>query len=91
MGGTERGHRCWETLEEIERYLDGELDPTLRSSVERHLSGCNPCTQKTEFRQHLKELVQSKCSERDAPDDLWQKVRALIDTPGPAPPAQGAG
>jgi mycothiol system anti-sigma-R factor len=91
MGGTERGHRCRETLEEIERYLDGEADPALRSSIEHHLSGCNPCTQKTEFRQHLKELVQSKCSERGVPDGLWQKVRALIDTPPPAPPAPGGG
>ena len=88
MAGADRGH-CRETLREIELYLDGELDPAIESLVQHHLSGCNPCTEKTEFRQHLKDLIQSKCAERDLPDGLWQKVQALIDAPGPGPPAAG--
>jgi mycothiol system anti-sigma-R factor len=86
MAGADRGHRCRETLEEIERYLDGELDPAVASLVRRHLFGCSPCMEKTEFRQRLRELVQSKCSERDVPDDLWLKVRAVIDAPLLRPP-----
>jgi mycothiol system anti-sigma-R factor len=87
MAEADRGHRCRETLKEIELYLDGELEPAIESLVQRHLSGCDPCSQKTEFRQHLKDLIQSKCAERDVPQGLWQKVQTLMDAPATGPPA----
>ena len=86
MAGPDRGH-CRETLKEIELYLDGELHPDIVALVQHHLSGCNPCSEKTEFRQHLKVLIQSKCAQRDVPEGLWQKVQALMDAPAPGPPA----
>jgi len=89
MAGAERGHRCQETLEEIEAYLDGELDPAIVALVQHHLSGCGPCSQKTEFRQHLKVLIQSKCAQREVPEGLWQRVQALLDAPAPGSPATG--
>lgn len=46
--------------------------------------------QKTEFRQHVKELIQSRCAERQVPDGLWEKVRTLMDASGPGPPATNA-
>ena len=74
------GPECEETLREIERFLDGELDPGLRAAVDRHLSSCNPCTQRAEFRKHLKELVASKCGLDAMPADLLSRVQALIET-----------
>jgi mycothiol system anti-sigma-R factor len=90
MSGADRGSGCRHTLEQIERYLDGELDPDIESLVQHHLSGCNPCMQKTEFRQHVKELIQSKCAQRQVPDGLWEKVRTLMEAPAPGPPATNA-
>ena len=79
------GPLCQETLKEVERFLDGELDRVVMVRIEEHLSDCNPCMQRTEFRRHLKIMVAEKCTERAAPDDLSRKVRALIrdldDTP----------
>ena len=61
------GPHCEETLREIEAFLDGELDPALRDRVTHHLSDCNPCMQRAEFRKHLKEIVHDKCTEREDP------------------------
>jgi mycothiol system anti-sigma-R factor len=72
------GPLCRETLREIERFLDGELDRVVTVRIEEHLSDCNPCMRRTEFRRHLKVLVAEKCSERRAPDELSRRVRDLI-------------
>ena len=53
------GPDCLETLREIERFLDGELQGDLRSRVQEHLSGCNPCMDRAEFRRHLKAMIAS--------------------------------
>ena len=72
------GPLCQETLKEIERFLDGELDRVVTVRIEEHLSDCNPCMQRAEFRRHLKVMVGEKCSERAAPDALSEKIRDLI-------------
>jgi mycothiol system anti-sigma-R factor len=79
------GPICQETLREIERFLDGELDVSVSTAIEHHLSDCNPCMQRTEFRRHLKVMVSSKCAGDAVPDQLHQKVRDIIrglDIPG---------
>lgn len=73
------GPDCMEALKEIERFLDGELPGDLRIKVQKHLSGCNPCMDRTEFRQHLKDMIASKCSGDTPPPELIVRVRALIE------------
>ena len=72
---------CTETLLEVEAYLDGEVDPALAERIAGHLTDCSPCMDRAEFRKHLKELVQSKCTERAVPDSLVTRIRELIDEP----------
>ena len=72
------GPICQETLREIERFLDGELDVSVNAAIEHHLSDCNPCMQRTEFRRHLKVMVSTKCGGDAVPDQLQQKVRDII-------------
>jgi mycothiol system anti-sigma-R factor len=74
----ECGPDCTETLLEVEAFLDGEVDPALAERITSHLSDCSPCTDRTEFRKHLKELVASRCIERDVPDELRERIRSLI-------------
>jgi mycothiol system anti-sigma-R factor len=74
------GPECQETLREIERFLDREVDDAIRMRVERHLSGCHPCTDRLEFRVHLKALIQDKCSERDVPAGLKDRLRQVLIT-----------
>ena len=78
------GPECEETLREIERFLDGELEPGLRAVIASHLSGCNPCSERAEFRQHVKDLVASKCATDTMPTDLLSRIKAVIDTEGAA-------
>ncbi|MGH9500914.1 MAG: anti-sigma factor family protein [Terriglobales bacterium] len=36
--------RCAEVWQEISNYLDGEVDPGMRTAMEEHFRGCGPCT-----------------------------------------------
>jgi mycothiol system anti-sigma-R factor len=72
------GPNCEETLEEIQRFLDGEVEQHVRIEIEQHLTGCNPCMQRTEFRRHLKIMISSKCSSEVVPADLQAKIMDLI-------------
>jgi mycothiol system anti-sigma-R factor len=74
----ECGSNCEETLAEIQRFLDGELDHPSELSIEQHLTGCNPCMQRTEFRRHLKVMISAKCGGDAVPDALRTKVMDLI-------------
>ena len=84
MSLSDCGPECLEALREIERFLDGELDdPGMRAFVDRHLSDCNPCMERAEFRRHLKDLVGSKCREQQVPAELGDRLRSLIEGFGP--------
>ena len=72
---------CTETLLEVEAYLDGEVDPALAERIRGHLGDCSPCMDVPEFRKHLKELVQSKCVEREVPQALRDRIQQLIADP----------
>jgi mycothiol system anti-sigma-R factor len=74
------GPECQEALREIERFLDREVDDVIRMKVERHLSGCSPCTDKLEFRVHLKTMIQAKCSQHELPTGLEERVRRVLTT-----------
>jgi mycothiol system anti-sigma-R factor len=80
----ECGPNCEETLAEIQRFLDGELDTTFKIEIEQHLSSCSPCMQRAEFRRHLKVMISSKCTGDEVPESLRTRVMGLIgdlDTP----------
>ena len=72
------GPDCQETLREVERLLDGELDPTLQVRIEEHLVECSPCMQRAEFRRHLKVLVSRKCSESHVPARVESRIVRMI-------------
>ena len=77
------GPECQDTLEKIERYLDGEVEGDIHVRIEEHLAGCTTCAERAEFRRHLKVMVSSKCAEQRAPADLHVRIRALIRTLDP--------
>jgi len=72
------GPDCEQTLREIERWLDGELDPAVHTEVDTHLSACHPCMQRVEFRRHLKAVIQTKCAGDALPPDLQRKLEGII-------------
>ena len=81
MRERECGPDCTETLLEVEAYLDGEVDPDLAARITDHLSGCSPCLDRAEFRKHLKEIVATRCIEKDVPEALRDRIRTIIAEP----------
>jgi len=74
----DRGTDCQETLRDVARYLDGELDPTLHVRVEEHLIGCSPCMHRAEFRRQLKILVSRKCTQSQVPAAVEGRILRMI-------------
>jgi mycothiol system anti-sigma-R factor len=74
---------CEHVLKEIELYLDGELDASASSQLDRHLAECTPCADRSDFKRRLKELISSRCG-CAVPPDLMERVRARL---GDAPQA----
>lgn len=81
MTTPECGPNCEETLREIESFLDGELDVSVQEQIKVHLSDCNPCMQRAEFRRHVKVVIRSKCTGDAVPAALEQRIRSLLDEP----------
>ena len=79
MGATEDPKPlCRETLREIERFLDGALDQTVEVRIQHHLSDCNPCMHRAEFRRRVKVMISEKCTEREVPQGLSTRIHELL-------------
>jgi mycothiol system anti-sigma-R factor len=72
------GPECEETLRQIERFLDGELETSIRIQVEEHLSDCHPCTARAEFHRHLKIVIAQKAAQASVPPEVAERVRRMI-------------
>lgn len=74
----DRGCDCNEARAEAQRFIDGELDVSVRIQIERHLADCHGCTERTEFQRHLKLLIAKKCGQEAVPPELEERVLELI-------------
>ncbi len=72
---------CQQVIRQIELYLDGELDRSIRIEIHEHLSGCYPCTDLSEFQVRLRALLRAKCGCDDVPPQLTERIRALFVEP----------
>lgn len=68
---------CDEALQELERYLDGELAETSLTRIAGHLADCHPCADRATFEEQLRALVRDRCAER-APAELVDRIRARL-------------
>lgn len=79
------GTNCEETLREIQRFLDGELEVDLTAAIDRHIADCHPCGERAEFQRHLRVLIAEKCGSESVPPQLRVRIAALIHDPPPPP------
>ena len=70
---------CEEAISRLLEYLDGELDETGRSQVQRHIETCRGCFTRAEFERRLRQLV-AETGSAPAPDSLRRRVRRLTET-----------
>jgi mycothiol system anti-sigma-R factor len=81
------GPDCREALDELERFLDGELPEGEVGRVKQHLSDCYPCTDRASFEEQLRAIVRRGCADA-APPDLVDRIRSGLlsgDLPGVDP------
>lgn len=71
---------CDKAVDEVYRFLDGELGTIRRSRIEWHLRKCDGCTGSYAFEERLLLLVKRSCSAEntDIPLELFNRLRALI-------------
>jgi mycothiol system anti-sigma-R factor len=61
-------------LRDVWEFLDNELDPVRRATVERHLVDCPPCLDETDVGHRLKSLLHRKCGGETAPQVLRDRL-----------------
>jgi len=71
------GEICFEAVELLYHYLDGELTEERRVVISRHLDDCPPCYDAFGFEAELRVVIAQKCTER-VPDHLRDRVAEAI-------------
>jgi anti-sigma factor (TIGR02949 family) len=77
---------CQQALQDLERFLDGELEQPRRGLLDAHLHGCTPCMERADFKRHVRTLIASRCGSQEVPAGLLDKVSSLLQSPGPREP-----
>jgi mycothiol system anti-sigma-R factor len=72
---------CQETLRELERFLDGELTPDARASIEAHLEACLDCLHAFDFHAELKLVIAEKCHHDEMPPGLLHRIEECFGLP----------
>lgn len=68
---------CFVDEEELNLYLDGELDESRKSILDNHRVSCRECAARYGIALKLKELVKDSCREAVAP--TWLRDRVITD------------
>jgi mycothiol system anti-sigma-R factor len=78
---------CYEAVEQLYFYLDGELNYERRVVIAMHLADCPPCGDAFDFETELRLVIAQRCRER-VPEGLrarvYEALRRLEDPPSPA-------
>lgn len=72
------GVECQEALEQLERYLDGELPGASIQEISAHLAACYPCTDRASFEEQLRAIVRRGCADH-APPSLLNRIEQRLD------------
>ena len=64
---------CKGVIRELSNYIDGDLDPVLKTELERHLEHCEDCTMIVD---QTKKSIEILCDSR--PVELTPEVRSRL-------------
>jgi anti-sigma factor (TIGR02949 family) len=74
-----------ERAQQLEAYLDGELDAASAAAVERHLETCSECRKAKVQIEALRSALREKASYHRADPQLRARIRASLDKETPRP------
>jgi mycothiol system anti-sigma-R factor len=69
---------CEESLQNLSRYLDRELDDTAASELARHLAECRQCFSLAEFERRLRAMVRRSCDCERVPRALRERLDEVL-------------
>jgi len=69
---------CKESLQKIYEFMDGQLEKTPFSNIEKHLDNCRGCWDRFEFEKRLKEMLQKSCK-MTCSDKLRARIQSLLE------------
>ena len=75
---TDEQLRCEEIIAHLFAYLDEEMDAARRAEIDGHLQACRGCYSRAEFERALRAKVR-ELGEKNAPENLRQRLKALLD------------
>jgi anti-sigma factor (TIGR02949 family) len=68
-------------LEKLQSILDGEASVEERKNfLEKHLEVCMPCYKNYHLEMAIRELLKSKCANRQAPVELINNIKSMINS-----------
>jgi anti-sigma factor (TIGR02949 family) len=67
--------KCFQLLESI---LDGEHVPNSKEILQEKLDKCQPCFQHFHLEQAIREVLRTKCSKQETPNELVERIREKI-------------
>ncbi|MEO7837193.1 MAG: mycothiol system anti-sigma-R factor [Acidimicrobiales bacterium] len=68
---------CGDAVHRLYHFLDGELDDSRRSDIERHLDACHDCLGAFDFELDLRQTIARKCRDR-VPDALRARIAVAL-------------
>lgn len=68
---------CYEAVEVLYHFLDGELTEERRATIAHHLDDCPPCLDAFDFESELRIVIAHRCREQ-VPDALRVRVAAAL-------------
>jgi anti-sigma factor RsiW len=68
---------CKGVIRELSNYIDGDLDPGLKTELERHLEHCEDCTMIVD---QTKKSIEILCDSRpvELPSDVRSRLHAAL-------------
>jgi len=69
---------CYEVLDQVYTYLDGELDGIGCERIRQHLDECGDCLREYGLEEAVKKVVGERCGCDTAPPGLRDKIMVKI-------------
>ncbi|MFN8523016.1 MAG: mycothiol system anti-sigma-R factor [Chloroflexota bacterium] len=69
---------CAETLDQLQGFLDRELNDDEVNTIHFHLGKCPPCQHLFRFEEHFRRLVRVRACTELAPPDLRMQIMARL-------------
>lgn len=71
-------NECVALIDEVQGFLDGELDAEATETLHRHVDECAPCFKMASFKRGVRELVSDRLVRAEGSDVLAERLRGAL-------------